>query len=160
MSGVSNLFASLNETLPDYVRLLCVAVRLPESPQHRFEAANHSGEAFPITVPQEKLRSSSPIENRHGMSVRRRMQKDVPLNFFPELESIHFGVRTRKKLSDADSFTKAVDQCPADIVLAPLGYPLTDLEYADDVVIFAESSVILQHVVDFVAKLAAPYVYA
>ncbi|KAK6742050.1 hypothetical protein RB195_009738 [Necator americanus] len=52
---------------------------------------------------------------------------------------------------------RTVDQCPADIVLAPLGCPLTDLEYADDVVIFAESSTKLQHVVNLVSKLTAAY---
>ncbi|KAK6763339.1 hypothetical protein RB195_023877 [Necator americanus] len=50
-----------------------------------------------------------------------------------------------------------VDQCPADIVLAPSRCPLTDFEYADDVVIFAESSTKLQHVVNLVSKLAAAY---
>ncbi|KAK6727851.1 hypothetical protein RB195_005492 [Necator americanus] len=50
-----------------------------------------------------------------------------------------------------------VDQCPTDIILAPSGCPLTDLEYADDVVIFAESSTKLQHVVNLVSKLAAAY---
>ncbi|KAK6763797.1 hypothetical protein RB195_024212 [Necator americanus] len=39
-----------------------------------------------------------------------------------------------------DTMRRTVDQCPADIVLVPSGCPLTDLEYADDVVIFAESS--------------------
>ncbi|KAK6761233.1 hypothetical protein RB195_022337 [Necator americanus] len=52
---------------------------------------------------------------------------------------------------------RTVDQCPADIVLAPSGCPLTDLEYADDVVIFAESSTKLQHVVNLISKLAAAY---
>ncbi|KAK6742758.1 hypothetical protein RB195_010181 [Necator americanus] len=47
---------------------------------------------------------------------------------------------------------RTVDQCPADIVLAPSGCPLTNLEYADDVVIFAESSTTLQHVVNLVSK--------
>ncbi|KAK6745840.1 hypothetical protein RB195_012140 [Necator americanus] len=42
-------------------------------------------------------------------------------------------------------------------VQAPSGCPLTDLEYADDVVIFAESSTKLQHVVNLVSKLAAAY---
>ncbi|KAK6729481.1 hypothetical protein RB195_006495 [Necator americanus] len=37
-----------------------------------------------------------------------------------------------------------VDECPVDIILAPSGPPLTDLEYADNVVIFAESSTKLQ----------------
>ncbi|KAK6761518.1 hypothetical protein RB195_022549 [Necator americanus] len=46
---------------------------------------------------------------------------------------------------------------PADIVLAPSGCPLTELEYADDVVILAESSTKLQHVVNLVSKLAATY---
>ncbi|KAK6741659.1 hypothetical protein RB195_009496 [Necator americanus] len=52
---------------------------------------------------------------------------------------------------------RTVDQCPADIVLAPSRCPLTNLEYADDVVIFAESSTKLQHVVNLVSKLAAAY---
>ncbi|KAK6765805.1 hypothetical protein RB195_025616 [Necator americanus] len=56
-----------------------------------------------------------------------------------------------------DIMRRTVDQCPADIVLAPSVCPLTDLEYADDVVIFAESSTKLQHVVNLVSKLAAAY---
>ncbi|KAK6758849.1 hypothetical protein RB195_016214 [Necator americanus] len=44
-----------------------------------------------------------------------------------------------------DIMRRTVDQCPADIVLAPSGCPLTDLEYADDVVIFAESSCTLKN---------------
>ncbi|KAK6755037.1 hypothetical protein RB195_013794 [Necator americanus] len=55
-----------------------------------------------------------------------------------------------------DIMRRTVDQCPADIV-SPSGCPLTDLEYADDVVIFAESSTKLQHVVNLVSKLAAAY---
>ncbi|KAK6762262.1 hypothetical protein RB195_023105 [Necator americanus] len=50
---------------------------------------------------------------------------------------------------------RTVDQCPADIILAPSGRPLTDLNYADDVVLFAENSTKLQHVVNLVSKLAA-----
>ncbi|KAK6732013.1 hypothetical protein RB195_016413 [Necator americanus] len=46
-----------------------------------------------------------------------------------------------------------------DIILAPSGCPLTDLEYADDVVIFAESSTKLQHVVKFVSKVALVAAY-
>ncbi|KAK6764257.1 hypothetical protein RB195_024539 [Necator americanus] len=45
-----------------------------------------------------------------------------------------------------DIMRRIVDQCPDDIVLAPSGCPLTDREYAEDVVIFAESSIKLQHV--------------
>ncbi|KAK6765531.1 hypothetical protein RB195_025439 [Necator americanus] len=56
-----------------------------------------------------------------------------------------------------DIMRRTVNQCPADIVLAPSGCPLTDLVYADDVVIFAESSTKLQHVVNLVSKLAAAY---
>ncbi|KAK6730590.1 hypothetical protein RB195_007197 [Necator americanus] len=56
-----------------------------------------------------------------------------------------------------DIMRKTVEQCPADIFLAPSGCPLTDLEYSDDVVIFAESSTKLQHVVNLVSKLAAAY---
>ncbi|KAK6734569.1 hypothetical protein RB195_018015 [Necator americanus] len=43
----------------------------------------------------------------------------------------------------------------ADIVSAPSGCLLTDLEYAGDVVIFEESTRKLQHVVNLVSKLAA-----
>ncbi|KAK6728223.1 hypothetical protein RB195_005708 [Necator americanus] len=56
-----------------------------------------------------------------------------------------------------DIMRRTVDQCPADIVLAPSGCPLADLEYTDDVVIFAESSTKLQHVVNLLSKLAAAY---
>ncbi|KAK6735273.1 hypothetical protein RB195_018452 [Necator americanus] len=54
-----------------------------------------------------------------------------------------------------DIMRRTVDQCPADIVLALSGCLLTDLEYADDFVIFAESSTKHQHVVNLVSKLAA-----
>ncbi|KAK6757200.1 hypothetical protein RB195_015181 [Necator americanus] len=50
---------------------------------------------------------------------------------------------------------RTVDQCLADIIPTPSGLPLTDLEYV--VVIFAESSTKLQHVVNLVSKLAAAY---
>ncbi|KAK6751950.1 hypothetical protein RB195_003394 [Necator americanus] len=56
-----------------------------------------------------------------------------------------------------DIMRRTVDQCSADNVLDPSGWPLTDLEYADDVVIFAESSTKLQHVVNLVSKLAGSY---
>ncbi|KAK6762481.1 hypothetical protein RB195_023270 [Necator americanus] len=56
-----------------------------------------------------------------------------------------------------DIMRRTVDQCSADIVLAPSGCPLTNLEHADDVVIFAENSTKLQHVVNLVSKLAAAY---
>ncbi|KAK6760365.1 hypothetical protein RB195_021728 [Necator americanus] len=56
-----------------------------------------------------------------------------------------------------DIMRRTVDQCPAGIILAPSGRPFTELEYADDVVIFAESSTKLQHVVNLVSKLAAAY---
>ncbi|KAK6735310.1 hypothetical protein RB195_018482 [Necator americanus] len=61
-----------------------------------------------------------------------------------------------------DIMRRTVDQCPADIVLAPSGCLLTDLEYADDVVIFAESSTKLQHVVNLYRSWLQPmdYVYA
>ncbi|KAK6735880.1 hypothetical protein RB195_018882 [Necator americanus] len=56
-----------------------------------------------------------------------------------------------------DIMQRTVDQCPADIVLAPSGCLLTDFEFADDVIIFAESSTKLQHVVNLLSKLAAAY---
>ncbi|KAK6763033.1 hypothetical protein RB195_023654 [Necator americanus] len=56
-----------------------------------------------------------------------------------------------------DIMPRTVDQCPADIVLAPSGCPLTDLEYDDDVVIFAEGSTKLQLVVNLVSKLDAAF---
>ncbi|KAK6755896.1 hypothetical protein RB195_014346 [Necator americanus] len=52
---------------------------------------------------------------------------------------------------------RTVDQYLVDIVLASSGCPLTDLEYADDVIIFAEGSTNHQHVVNLVSKLAAAY---
>ncbi|KAK6728911.1 hypothetical protein RB195_006152 [Necator americanus] len=52
---------------------------------------------------------------------------------------------------------RTVDQCPAGIIPAPSGRPFTELEYANDVVIFAESSTKLHHVVNLVSKLAAAY---
>ncbi|KAK6748093.1 hypothetical protein RB195_000989 [Necator americanus] len=39
-----------------------------------------------------------------------------------------------------DTMLRTVDRCLADIILGPSGRSLTDLEYADDVVIFAESN--------------------
>ncbi|KAK6764358.1 hypothetical protein RB195_024617 [Necator americanus] len=56
-----------------------------------------------------------------------------------------------------DIMRRTVDQCPADIILALSGRPLIDLEYADDVVTFAESSTKFQDVVNLVSKLAAAY---
>ncbi|KAK6757124.1 hypothetical protein RB195_015131 [Necator americanus] len=61
------------------------------------------------------------------------------------------------KFAIDDIMRRTVDQCPAHIVLAPPGCLLTDLEYADYVVIFAKSSTKLQHVVNLVSKLAAAY---
>ncbi|KAK6749490.1 hypothetical protein RB195_001851 [Necator americanus] len=55
-----------------------------------------------------------------------------------------------------DDIMRTVDQCLANIVLAPSACPLTDLDYADDV-IFTESSTKLQHVVNTMSKLAAAY---
>ncbi|KAK6727599.1 hypothetical protein RB195_005346 [Necator americanus] len=52
-----------------------------------------------------------------------------------------------------DIMRRTVDQCPADIILAPSGRLLTDLEYTDDVVILAESSTKLQHAVILVVVL-------
>ncbi|KAK6764034.1 hypothetical protein RB195_024388 [Necator americanus] len=46
---------------------------------------------------------------------------------------------------------RTVNQCPVDIILAPSGHPLINVAYADDVVIFAESSTKL------VSKLVAAY---
>ncbi|KAK6763581.1 hypothetical protein RB195_024053 [Necator americanus] len=52
---------------------------------------------------------------------------------------------------------RTVAQCSAAIVLALSGCPSTDLEYADDVVLFAESTTKLQHVINLVSKLTAAY---
>ncbi|KAK6728727.1 hypothetical protein RB195_006022 [Necator americanus] len=54
-----------------------------------------------------------------------------------------------------DIMRRTVDQRPVDIILA--GCPLTDLEYTDDVVIFAGSSMKLQHVINLLSTLAAAY---
>ncbi|KAK6764246.1 hypothetical protein RB195_024530 [Necator americanus] len=49
---------------------------------------------------------------------------------------------------------RTVEQCPTDVVLALSACPLVDLEYANDVVIFAASSTKLRDV-DIVLMLAA-----
>ncbi|KAK6765657.1 hypothetical protein RB195_025522 [Necator americanus] len=46
---------------------------------------------------------------------------------------------------------------PMEYQETPSGHPLTDLEYADDAVIFAVSSTKLQHVVNLVSKLAPAF---
>ncbi|KAK6735692.1 hypothetical protein RB195_018742 [Necator americanus] len=51
------------------------------------------------------------------------------------------------------SCEEEVEECPADIVLAQSECSLTDLENADDVIIFAESSTKLQHIVNLVCNL-------
>ncbi|KAK6736704.1 hypothetical protein RB195_019415 [Necator americanus] len=56
-----------------------------------------------------------------------------------------------------DIMRRTVDKCLADIILTRSGHPFTDLEFADDVVIFAESTTKLQHVANLVSKLAASY---
>ncbi|KAK6744086.1 hypothetical protein RB195_011034 [Necator americanus] len=54
-----------------------------------------------------------------------------------------------------DIMRRTVDLRPSDVVIAPSGRPLTDLEYANNVVIFTESSKKLQHVFKLVSKLSA-----
>ncbi|KAK6736461.1 hypothetical protein RB195_019257 [Necator americanus] len=56
-----------------------------------------------------------------------------------------------------DIMRGTVDQCHADIILASSEHPLTDLEYADEVVIFTGSSTKLLHFVNLASKLAAAY---
>ncbi|KAK6734895.1 hypothetical protein RB195_018220 [Necator americanus] len=56
-----------------------------------------------------------------------------------------------------DIMRRTVDHCPAVIALASSRSPLTDLEHADDVVIFAEYSTKLKHIVILVKKMAAAY---
>ncbi|KAK6760589.1 hypothetical protein RB195_021885 [Necator americanus] len=55
-----------------------------------------------------------------------------------------------------DIMWRTIEQCTAVFLLAPSACPLVDLEHADDIVIFALSSVKL-HVVCLVSKLAAAY---
>ncbi|KAK6747941.1 hypothetical protein RB195_000883 [Necator americanus] len=96
---------------------------------------------------------------RRVIEIRQRYSKPMQLAFLDfeaAFDSPHRG-RLLNALSADGVPGKTVDQCPADIVLAPSGCPLTDLEYADDVVTFAESSTNLQHVVNLVSKLAAAY---
>ncbi|KAK6759270.1 hypothetical protein RB195_021089 [Necator americanus] len=52
---------------------------------------------------------------------------------------------------------KTVDQCLGDTILTPSRCPLTYLENADDVVIFAESSAKHQQIVNLAPKVAAVY---
>ncbi|KAK6728910.1 hypothetical protein RB195_006151 [Necator americanus] len=62
-------------------------------------------------------------------------------------------------LGDMNQRTTAAVRTPAECTtpFAPSGRPFTELEYANDVVIFAESSTKLHHVVNLVSKLAAAY---
>ncbi|KAK6728695.1 hypothetical protein RB195_006003 [Necator americanus] len=61
-------------------------------------------------------------------------------------------------LDDMNQRTTVAIRTPDVLPQLPLQtHPLTDLDYADDVVIFAESSTKLQHVVNLVSKLAAAY---
>ncbi|KAK6761944.1 hypothetical protein RB195_022878 [Necator americanus] len=62
----------------------------------------------------------------------------------------------RQHVKDSRSLN-IIKKCPADIVLAPSSCLLTDLEYADDVIIFTKSTTKLQHVLSLVSKLAAAY---
>ncbi|KAK6734368.1 hypothetical protein RB195_017881 [Necator americanus] len=54
-------------------------------------------------------------------------------------------------------FKVEAGQRPTDVILALFGLPLVDLEYTDDVAVFASSSAKLQHVVNLASKLAAAY---
>ncbi|KAK6761124.1 hypothetical protein RB195_022260 [Necator americanus] len=56
-----------------------------------------------------------------------------------------------------DIMRRTVEQCSADIVLALSECPLTELEYDDDVVVFASSKAKLQHVIDLESILALAY---
>ncbi|KAK6734602.1 hypothetical protein RB195_018035 [Necator americanus] len=62
------------------------------------------------------------------------------------------------QLAVDDIMQRTFKQCPADVILAPSARPfLVNLEYADDVVIFALNSAKLQHVVNYVSSLSAAY---
>ncbi|KAK6761774.1 hypothetical protein RB195_022744 [Necator americanus] len=79
------------------------------------------------------------------------------LDFEAAFDSSHQGSILNALRADSPrEYDKLISECPADIILAPSGCPLTDLEYADDV-IFAESTTKLQHFVNLVSKLAPEY---
>ncbi|KAK6736596.1 hypothetical protein RB195_019349 [Necator americanus] len=84
----------------------------------------------------------------------RRLLRALHENGVPGKVMTGVGAVVGKSLFNFAINDRIVSQCPADI-LAPSGCSLTDLEYDDDVVIFAESSMKLQHVVNLVSKLAA-----
>ncbi|KAK6763809.1 hypothetical protein RB195_024221 [Necator americanus] len=56
-----------------------------------------------------------------------------------------------------DIMQRTRDQCPAHIILAPSGCPLTDLGCVDDIVLFTESITKLQYVINLMSKLATSY---
>ncbi|KAK6738403.1 hypothetical protein RB195_020486 [Necator americanus] len=93
-------------------------------------------------------------ENRPSRKEKEKIDVDY---FRPVIDTFPKRVTAIISHIEEGIMRRTVDQYPADIVLAPSGCPLTDLEYADDVVIFAESSTKLQHVVNLVSKLAAAY---
>ncbi|KAK6760654.1 hypothetical protein RB195_021929 [Necator americanus] len=57
----------------------------------------------------------------------------------------------------SDIMRRTVEQCHADVILAPSIRPLVELKYAHDVALFASSSARSQHVVNLASKLAAAY---
>ncbi|KAK6762248.1 hypothetical protein RB195_023093 [Necator americanus] len=56
-----------------------------------------------------------------------------------------------------DIMRRTGEQGPADVILASSARPLVDLEYADDVIMFASSNAKFQHAVNLASKLAAAY---
>ncbi|KAK6727105.1 hypothetical protein RB195_005043 [Necator americanus] len=84
------------------------------------------------------------------MNQRRATAVRIPVRYTKPFEVV-IGVRQGAvagsflfNLAIDDIMRRTVCQCPADIIFAPSRCPLTDLEYGNDVVIFAGSNVKLQ----------------
>ncbi|KAK6734896.1 hypothetical protein RB195_018221 [Necator americanus] len=108
-------------------------------------------------IPGSVVRSLDDMNQRTTAAVRTPAECTTP---FEVVTGVRQGTVTGPFLFNFaidDIMRRTVDQSPADIVLAPSGCPLTDLKYADDVLIFAESSTKLQHVVNLVSKLDFTY---
>ena len=56
-----------------------------------------------------------------------------------------------------DIMRRTAEQFPAEVLLHPSGRGIMDMDYADDIAIFAESNRSLQQIVDFVSETAAAY---
>ncbi|KAK6730535.1 hypothetical protein RB195_007162 [Necator americanus] len=80
------------------------------------------------------------MSQRTGVVVRTAAQCTTPFEVVAGLRQTTMAGPFLISFVIDDIMRRTVGQRPADIILAPSVRPLIDLEYADDVVIFAESN--------------------